>query len=185
MKEKRIISNAAVTDNILPPKQKANYSSNLHTRWTHVLSINLDDLWSQEGFTRTHRDCVNTELHKHLLTFPPGQTGRYRTEGYRSQGLYQHPLMTPEMNWTLTHNGDWLNGDFIINKKVKKFRKKKISHKCITQISMGFPGVTGKNLLSNAGYTGWITGPGRFPGEENNNPLQYSCLGNPMDKGAW
>lgn len=40
--------------------------------------------------------------------------------------------MTPEMNWMLTHNGDWLNGDFIINKEVKKFRKKKISNKLIT-----------------------------------------------------
>ena len=50
---------------------------------------------------------------------------------------------------------------------------------------MDFPDVTGKNLLSNGGYAGWITGPGRSPGEENNNPLQYSCLGNPMDKGAW
>ena len=49
---------------------------------------------------------------------------------------------------------------------------------------MDFPDVTGKNLLSNGGYAGWITGPGRSPGEENNNPLQYSCLGNPMDRGA-
>ena len=44
---------------------------------------------------------------------------------------------------------------------------------------MDFPDVTGKNLLSNGGYAGWITGPGRSPGEENNNPLQYSCLENP------
>ena len=50
---------------------------------------------------------------------------------------------------------------------------------------MGFPDVTGKNLLSNGGYAGWITGPGRSLGEENNNSLWYSCLGNPMDKGAW
>ena len=32
---------------------------------------------------------------------------------------------------------------------------------------------------------GSIPGSGRCPGEENDNPLQYSCLGNPMDKGAW
>ena len=50
---------------------------------------------------------------------------------------------------------------------------------------MGFPFGTGKNLLSNAGYADWITGPGRSPGEGNSNPLQYSCLGNPMDRGAW
>jgi len=30
-----------------------------------------------------------------------------------------------------------------------------------------------------------ITGSGRSPGEGNGNPLQYSCLGNPMDRGAW
>ena len=33
--------------------------------------------------------------------------------------------------------------------------------------------------------TGWIPGLGRFPEEENGNPLQYSCLRNPMDRGAW
>ena len=37
----------------------------------------------------------------------------------------------------------------------------------------------------NAGDLGWIPGSGRSPGEGNGNPLQYSCLGNPMDRGAW
>ena len=32
---------------------------------------------------------------------------------------------------------------------------------------------------------GWIPRLGRFPGEENGNPLQYFCLENPMDRGAW
>ena len=32
---------------------------------------------------------------------------------------------------------------------------------------------------------GWIPGLGRSPGEGNGNPLQYSCLENPMDRGAW
>ena len=32
---------------------------------------------------------------------------------------------------------------------------------------------------------GFIPGSGRSPGEGNGNPLQYSCLGNPMDRGAW
>ena len=36
----------------------------------------------------------------------------------------------------------------------------------------------------NAGDTGSIPGSGRYPGEGNGNPLQYSCLGNPMDRGA-
>ena len=36
----------------------------------------------------------------------------------------------------------------------------------------------------NAGYPGPVHGSGRFPGEGNDNPLQYSCLENPMDWGA-
>ena len=42
-----------------------------------------------------------------------------------------------------------------------------------------------KNPLANAGDAGSIPGSGRFPGEGNGNPLQYSSLGNPMDRGAW
>ena len=45
-----------------------------------------------------------------------------------------------------------------------------------------------KNLPANAGYTGdagLIPGSGRPPGEGNGNPLQYSCLENSMDRGAW
>ena len=38
---------------------------------------------------------------------------------------------------------------------------------------------------SNAGDPGSIPGSGRAPGEGNGNPLQYSCLENPMDRGAW
>ena len=37
----------------------------------------------------------------------------------------------------------------------------------------------------NAGDPGSIPGSGRSPGEGNGNPLQYSCLQNPMDRGAW
>ena len=45
-----------------------------------------------------------------------------------------------------------------------------------------------KNPPANAGdkrNVGSIPGLGRFPGGGNSNPLQYSCLGNPMDRGAW
>ena len=41
-----------------------------------------------------------------------------------------------------------------------------------------------KNLPANAGYMGSIPGSGKSPREGNANPLQYSCLENPMDKGA-
>ena len=48
-----------------------------------------------------------------------------------------------------------------------------------------FPGSSdGKASAYNAGDPGSISGLGRYPGKENGNPLQYSCLENPMDKGA-
>ena len=50
----------------------------------------------------------------------------------------------------------------------------------------GFPGGSGsKESACSAGDPGLISGLGRFPGEGNGNPLQYSCLENPMDRGAW
>ena len=42
-----------------------------------------------------------------------------------------------------------------------------------------------KNLPANTGVTGVIPRSGRSPGEGNGNPFQCSCLGNPMDRGAW
>ena len=42
-----------------------------------------------------------------------------------------------------------------------------------------------KNLPANAGDTVSILGSGRFPGERNGNPFQYSCLENSTDRGAW
>ena len=51
---------------------------------------------------------------------------------------------------------------------------------------MGFPGGSdGKASACNAGDRGLIPGSGRSPGEGNGNPLQYSCLGKPMDRGTW
>ena len=50
----------------------------------------------------------------------------------------------------------------------------------------GFPGGSdGKASAHNAGNLGSIPGLGRSPGEGNGNPLQYSCLENSMDGGAW
>ena len=51
---------------------------------------------------------------------------------------------------------------------------------------MHFPGGSdGKASAYNAGDPGLISGSGRCPGEGNGNPLQYSCLENPVDGGAW
>ena len=51
---------------------------------------------------------------------------------------------------------------------------------------MSFPGGSVvKNLPANAGDVALIPGLGRSPGEGSGNPLQYPCMGNPIDRGAW
>ena len=52
--------------------------------------------------------------------------------------------------------------------------------------NLGFPGGSEVKVSAcNAGHLSSIPGSGRSPGEGNGNPLQYSCLENPMDGGAW
>ena len=56
------------------------------------------------------------------------------------------------------------------------------------KVGRGFPGLVVKSLPANAGDVrgaGSIPGLGRCPGEGHGNPLQYSCLENPMDRGVW
>ena len=49
-------------------------------------------------------------------------------------------------------------------------------------LSVSLVAPTVKNPPANAGDLSWIPGSGRSPGEGNGNPLQYSCLENPIDK---
>ena len=56
----------------------------------------------------------------------------------------------------------------------------------VLNIGVGFPGGSdGKEPACSSGDPDSIPGLGRSPGKGNGNPLQYSCLENPMDKGAW
>ena len=60
-----------------------------------------------------------------------------------------------------------------------------MSNSCWLQV-LDFPsGSEGKASVYNAGDLGSIPGLGRSPEEGNGNPLQYYCLENPMDRGAW
>ena len=58
------------------------------------------------------------------------------------------------------------------------------SGKCL-KVSIQPFGSDGKESTCTSGDLGSITGLGRPPGEEKGNPLQYSCLENPMLRGAW
>ena len=61
-----------------------------------------------------------------------------------------------------------------------------VSVKARVQAELGFPGGSAKKSLpASAGHTGSIPGMGRSPGGGHGNPIQYSCLDIPMDRGAW
>ena len=62
---------------------------------------------------------------------------------------------------------------------------KKAEHRRIDAFELWYDGSDGKASACNVVDLGSTPGSGRSPGEENGNPLQYSCLENPMDRGAW
>ena len=65
----------------------------------------------------------------------------------------------------------------------------KCALKILYNINKGFDGLPGcsegKESACNAGDPDLIPGLGKAPGKGNGNPLQFSCLENPMDRGAW
>ena len=80
----------------------------------------------------------------------------------------------------------------MLKKKKKQPQQQSGAHSTLSTmvgvllIMMSFPGGSdGKESACNAGDPGSIPGLGRPLGEENGNPLQYSCLENSMDRGAW
>ena len=63
---------------------------------------------------------------------------------------------------------------------------KKVYKQIYYTVIQGFPGGSDNKVsASSVGDLGSIPGSGRSSGEGNGNPLQYSCLENPMDGGAW
>ena len=88
--------------------------------------------------------------------------------------------------------GDWLVTVHGVSKSQTRLRDFTIHYNnnyqyfFIILLYWGFPGNSVvKNLPPNAGDMGSIPGLGRSPGKGNGKPLQYSCLGNLMDRGAW
>ena len=75
------------------------------------------------------------------------------------------------------------------NYKIKAMVAKKVVAQgkgLMLEVSEGFPGGSdGKESACNAGDQGSVPGLGRSPGGGNGNPLQYSCLEDSMDRGAW
>ena len=72
----------------------------------------------------------------------------------------------------------------LLHSWVRKFPSKR--DVVLTPLFLGFPGgLDGKESACKAGDLGSVPGFGRSPGGGHGNTLQYSCLENPMDRGAW
>ena len=96
-------------------------------------------------------------------------TYRYSVSGKNLPSIY-YPL-----NITATNNPSIF---------INTLKKKK--NKALNTVILELPrGLSGKEPACLAGDTGSIPGPGRSPGGRNGNSFQHSCLGNPMDRGAW
>ena len=80
----------------------------------------------------------------------------------------------------------WMKLETIILSEVIRERQIPYGITYISVCFVGFPGGSdGKASAYNVGDPGLIPGLGRSPGEGNGNLLQYSCLENPKDRGAW
>ena len=90
-----------------------------------------------------------------------------------------------EYSGPISFRMDWLDL-LAVQRTLKSLLQHHSSKASILGPSAGFPGsLDGKASACNAGDPGSIPGSGRSPGEGNGNSLQYSCLENPMDGGAW
>ena len=96
-------------------------------------------------------------------------------------------LISSLFKWTAFWGGHISNFHFAST----LFISPMLLHYCCSRIYIpftlfeGFPGVSVvKSLPVSVGDAGLVSGYGRSPGEGNGNPLQYSCLGNPVDRGA-
>ena len=117
--------------------------------------------------------------------YPLYHTREDNTEFYfpsvsdKSSWIPELPLPGPSNSTLIPYSGGWLLGHY-------KGGRIEYILLAMHYLRVYFPGGSvAKKLPTNAGDVGLIAGLGRFPGKENGNPLQYSCLGNPMDRRAW
>ena len=106
--------------------------------------------------------------------------------------LCSHELKAKEKNilWLLEENGNFPHSSVGKESTCNAGDSTSISGSGIeyrnTPVFLGFPrGSAGKESTCNVEDLDSISGLGRSPGEGNGNPLQYSCLENSLDRGAW
>ena len=134
--------------------------------------------------------------------FPPLGRSPGEGNGYPLQYSCLENTMIRGARWSMVHGiakgQTWLSDQhfqlfyfyvFLMPQSYSESMRKKqypITLLAFILSSKGFPhSSVGKESACHAGDSGLIQGSVRFPGEGNGNPLQYSCLENPMDRGAW
>ena len=162
----------------------------LYIKGSHDSSVgkesacNAGDPGSIPGSGRSPGERIGCPLQPVFLGFPGGSAGKEsaHNEGDLCSipGLGRSP--GEGKGYSLQYPGLENSMDFIVHGVAKRERDWTTSlsgtdHRLLRWLR-------GKESACNAGDSSLISGSGRYPGEGNGNPLQYSCLGN-LDRGAW
>ena len=134
-------------------------------------------LMSIESLIPSNHLILCCPISSHLQSFPASgsvQMSQFFTSGGQSIGVSASACPSKEYSGLLSFRMNWLDL-FVVQGTLKSLLKHHSSKASILWHSAFF-------LVQLAGS---IPGLGRSPGERNGNPLQYSCLENPRDGGAW
>ena len=141
-------------------------------QWKFLKKLSLADLLRLSGGTNGKEPTCQCRRHKETWVGSPAWEDDLEKNG--------NPLQNSCL-WNPMDRGTW---------RATVHRLQRFGHDwsnlACSRLIKDFPGGSdGKVSAYNAGDLGSILGLGRSPGEGNGNPLQYSCLENAMDKGAW
>ena len=122
-----------------------------------------------------------------LHAYTAGGMGLIPGQGTKIPWGAQHGQKKPWNLWTTWNNEqNYMNRCIFPPLKINSFHLILQKNMRLPKRLKSFPGCSVvKNRPANAGVSASIPGLERYPGEGNDNPLQYSSLGNPMDRGVW
>ena len=163
---------------VFPSIRVFSNESALHIRWSKYWSFSFNISPSSE-----HSGFISFRINWFDLLQSIGLS-----RIFSSITVWKHQFLGAQPSlWTNSHIHTWLlekPSQSLFGSLLVKWHLCFLIH-CLG-FSPGFPGGSdGKASACNVGDQGSIPGSGRSPGEGNGNPLQHSCLENPMDGGAW
>ena len=162
---------------ILPKSRVFSNESALRIRWPKYwsFSFNISPSNEHSGLTSFRMDWLDLlsvqGTLKSVLQHHSSKASILQHSAFFTVQL-SHPYMT--------------TGKTSLDQKTSVGKVMSLLFNMLSRLVHSFPGGSeGKASACNAGDPGSIPGLGRSPGEGKGNPLQYSCLENPMDRGAW